>query len=127
MTLPFDFSTALWLRSVPVWEWEALPPPPTDDTAATDDTAPADAAAPAAPKLPTTPPAGEREGFQRVFKGYEIAASVFAYPADSPLSRPWLTHDAADDRRPRADELDDDAAARAALLRAANDDGAEPT
>ncbi|NRF67241.1 hypothetical protein HLB44_09625 [Aquincola sp. S2] len=124
MTLPFDFSTALWLRSVPVWEWEALPPPPPP----TDDTAPAaDAAAPADPKPPAVPVAGEREGFQRVFKGYEIAASVFAYPADSPLSRPWLTHDAADDRRPRADEVDDDAAARAALLHAANDDGAEPT
>ena len=113
MSLPMDFSTALWWRSVPVWEWQPLPPPPEDDaTPPTTDCAPvAPSAAP-----PAAQPGSERDGYRLVLKGYQIAASLFWYPSDSPLSRPWLRHDEpAADRRPRADEAGD-AAARAALL-----------
>lgn len=124
MSLPMDFSTALWWRSVPVWEWEALPPPPEADTAAapaSDCTATTPAAAPA------PQPGGERDGYRLVLKGYQVSASLFWYPSDSALSRPWLHHDEpAPDRRPRTDEADD-AASRAALLqRAADDTGGEP-
>ena len=47
-----------------------------------------------------------------------VSASVFWYPADSALSRPWLRHDEpADDRHPRTEG--EDAAARAASLQRA--------
>lgn len=147
--LPFDISTALWWTSVPKWEWEALPAPegegttaaeasavaeaPAGDTAA-DAAPPARMAAPAAAfaaagpvNTPPPKPGDERDGYRLVFKGYEISSSVFWYPSDSPLSRPWTAHDATDDHRPRSDDDAADASARAALLRAANDDGAEPT
>ena len=151
MSLPMDFSTALWWRSVPLWEWEALPPPPEAEaappagTASTAGTAPdaeACAPAPAPAAIPQSAPAStpapapmpgsEREGYRLVFKGYQVSASLFWLPSDSPLSRPWLRHDEpAVDRRPRDDAHDAaDAAARAALLlqqRAADDSGAKPT
>jgi hypothetical protein len=124
MSLPMDISTALWWRSVPLWEWEALPPAPAaGDAAAAKDTAPPpDAMAPCAASAPGAAPAAqpgtERDGFRLVFKGYEISASVFWYPADSALSRPWLRHDEpAADRRPDANG--DDAAARAESLQRA--------
>ena len=126
MNLPMDFSTALWWRSVPVWEWEALPPPATD-TAAPDGATAASVDCTAAASRPATvpPPGSERDGYRLVFKGYEVSASLFWYPADSALSRPWLRHDEpAADHRPRTDG--DDAAARAALLRRAGDDNADP-
>ena len=128
MSLPMDISTALWWRSVPVWEWEALLPiPAAGDAAAVEDTAPPPdatapcgaSAAPAAAPPPAARPGTERDGFRLVFKGYEISASVFWYPADSALSRPWLRHDEpAADRRPDADG-DAEAARAAALQRAA--------
>ena len=124
MGLPMDFSTALWWRSVPVWEWEPLPPPPEGEAG----TPPADCAsdAPAAAAAPAPQPGGERDGYRLVLKGYQISASLFWYPSDSPLSRPWLRNDdAAGDRRPRTDE--GDAAARAAQLQRAADDEVEPT
>ena len=126
MSLPMDISTALWWRSVPVWEWEALLPiPAAGDAAAPEDTAPppgtaaaCGASAPAAAPAPAARPGTERDGFRLVFKGYEISASVFWYPADSALSRPWLRHDEpAADRRPDANG--DDAAARAESLQRA--------
>lgn len=127
MSLPMDISTALWWRSVPVWEWQALPPAPAADDAAApadaapppDATAPCGASAPGVAPAPAAQPGTERDGYRLVFKGYEVSASVFWYPADSALSRPWLRHDEPGaDRRPDADG--DDAAARAeALLRAA--------
>ena len=127
MSLPMDISTALWGRSGPVWEWQALPPAPAaDDAAAADAAAPppdatahCGASAPGVASAPAAQPGTERDGYRLVFKGYEVSASVFWYPADSALSRPWLRHDEpAADRRPDADG--DDAAARAeALLRAA--------
>ena len=134
MNLPMDISTALWWRSVPVWEWEELLPiAAAGDAAAAEATAPPPdataprgaSAAPAAAPPPAARPGTERDGFRLVFKGYEISASVFWYPADSALSRPWLRHDEpAADRRPRAEG--DDAAARAeSLLRAAAAAGAE--
>lgn len=119
MSLPMDFSTALWWRSVPVWEWEALPPPPEADTAAAPP--PADAATNTPAVAPAPQPGGERDGYRLVLKGYQISASLFWYPSDSALSRPWLRHDEpAADRRPRSDEAGD-AAARAALLQRAAD------
>lgn len=124
MGLPMDFSTALWWRSVPVWEWEPLPPPPEGEAG----TPPADCAsdAPAAAAAPAPQPGGERDGYRLVLKGYQISASLFWYPSDSPLSRPWLRNDdAAGDRRPRTDE--GDAATRAAQLQRAADDEVEPT
>ena len=124
MGLPMDFSTALWWRSVPVWEWEPLPPPPEGEAG----TPPADCAsdAPAAAAAPAPQPGGERDGYRLVLKGYQISASLFWYPSDSPLSRPWLrSDDAAGDRRPRIGE--GDAAARAAQLQRAADDEVEPT
>ena len=124
MSLPMDISTALSWRSVPVWEWEALLPiPAAGDAAAAKDTAPppdamAPCAAPAPGAAPAAQPGTERDGFRLVFKGYEISASVFWYPADSALSRPWLRHDEpADDRHPRTEG--EDAAARAASLQRA--------
>ena len=136
MSLPMDFSTALWWRSVPVWEWEALPPPDGDLAQANGEAAlssPSDgaadcaAAAAAFASAPAASPGSERDGYRLVLKGYQISASLFWYPSDSPLSRPWLRNDAAAaDRRPRSD--DGDAAARAVQLqRAAADDGVEPT
>ncbi len=125
MNLPMDFSTALWWRSVPVWEWQALPPP-APDTAAPDGAAAAPVDCTAAASRPATAPqpGSERDGYRLVFKGYEVSASLFWYPADSALSRPWLRHDEATaDHRPRTDG--DDAAARAALLRRAGDDSAD--
>ena len=127
MSLPMDISTALWWRSVPVWGWEALPPAPAagDAAAAEDSAPPPEAAAPRAAPAPGAAPApaarpgSERDGYRLVFKGYEISASVFWYPADSALSRPWLRHDEpAADRRPDADG-DAEAARAAALQRAA--------
>ena len=127
MNLPMDFSTALWWHSVPVWEWEALPPPATDTAAPEGDAASTvDCTAPAPALAPQ--PGSERDGYRLVFKGYEVSASLFWYPADSALSRPWLRHDEpAADHRPRTEG--DDAAARAALLlqRAGDDSGAQPT
>ena len=114
MSLPMDFSTALWWRSVPRWEWEPLPPPPAGDVPAP----PADGDRAARPALPA---GGEREGFRLVFKGYQISASLFWYPADSALSRPWLRHDdTAGERRVRSPA---DAAARIAADGADGDDG----
>jgi hypothetical protein len=135
MSLPMDFSTALWWRSVPVWEWQPLPPSDNELAQANGEAAlsssPDGAAACAAPaaslgaSLAATP-GSERDGYRLVLKGYQISASLFWYPSDSPLSRPWLrSDDAADQRRPRTDE--GDAAARAAQLRAAADHGVEPT
>jgi hypothetical protein len=139
MSLPMDFSTALWWRSVPVWDWEALPPPDNDlaqaGSEATLSSSPdgaqdCAAAAASAATLPAASPAAspgsERDGYRLVLKGYQISASLFWVPSDSPLSRPWLRNDAAaSDRRPSTD--DGDAAARAAQLRAAAGDGMEPT
>jgi len=139
MSLPMDFSTALWWRSVPVWEWEALPPHdidlaqadgevalPSSSDGAADGAAAAASAATSVAASPAAAPGSERDGFRLVLKGYQISASLFWYPSDSPLSRPWLRSDAAaDQHRPRTD--DGDAAARAAQLRAAAGDGAEPT
>jgi hypothetical protein len=139
MSLPMDFSTALWWRSVPVWEWEALPPPDGDlaqadgeaalssPDGAQDGAAAAASAATSPAASPAATPGSERDGYRLVLKGYQISASLFWYPSDSPLSRPWLrSDDAAGDRRPRTD--DGDAAARAAQLqRVAADDGVEPT
>jgi len=117
MTLPMDFSTALWWRSVPKWEWEPLPPSPESE--------PSQQRAESAP--PASPASGEREGFRLVFKGYQVAATLFWYPADSPVSRPWLrAEESADGHRARTE--DRDAAERAARLRRAEtDDGAQPT
>jgi hypothetical protein len=126
MGLPMDFSTALWWRSVPVWEWEPLPPPPEGEAGTPPADCASDVSAAAAVAAPAPQPGGERDGYRLVLKGYQISASLFWYPSDSPLSRPWLRNDdAAGDRRPRSDE--GDAAARAAQLRAAADDGVEPT
>jgi hypothetical protein len=143
MSLPMDFSTALWWRSVPVWEWEALPPPEGDlarpggeaelsspTVGATDCAAaaasPGASAATSTAASPAASPGSERDGYRLVLKGYQISASLFSYPADSPLSRPWLRNDdAATDRRPRSEDAD--AAARAAQLRAASDDEVGPT
>jgi hypothetical protein len=139
MSLPMDFSTALWWRSVPVWEWEALPPPdndlaqadgeaalPSSPEGATDCAAAAASLASSPGASAAASPGSERDGYRLVLKGYQISASLFWYPSDSPLSRPWLRNDAvAADRRPRTD--DGDAAARAAQLqRAAADDGMAP-
>ncbi len=127
MSLPMDFSTALWWRSVPVWEWEALPPPATDAAAPEGEGASAPhCAAPASAEAtaPAPQPGDEREGYRRVFKGYQVSASLFWYPSDSPLSRPWLRHDEpAADRRPHA--VGDEAAARAAQRQ--REPGTEPT
>jgi hypothetical protein len=129
MGLPMDFSTALWWRSVPVWEWEALPALPDAAASAGSDSADCAAGAapsawPEGPSVPAPRPGAEREGFHLVFRGYEVSASLFWYPSDSPLSRPWLRHDdAAHDRRPRAAQ-DDDPAARA-WLQAERDPGTE--
>jgi hypothetical protein len=138
MSLPMDFSTALWWRSVPVWEWQPLPPPDnglaqangeaalSSPDGAADCAAAAASAATSPAASPAASPGSERDGYRLVLKGYQISASLFWYPSDSPLSRPWLrSDDAADQRRPRTDE--GDAAARAAQLRAAADDGVEPT
>lgn len=135
MSLPMDISTALWWRSVPVWEWESLPPPPpaTEAGAPEGGAPPSHVTGPCAPTATTaapTPeakPGSERDGYRLVFKGYEVSASLFWYPADSALSRPWLRHDEPPaGHRPRTDG--DDAAARAALLqRAGEDSGDQPT
>ena len=135
MSLPMDISTALWWRSVPVWDWEALPPAPAagDAAAPAADTVPCEPPVPAATAAawaspaPAAQPGTEREGYRLVFKGYEVCASVFWYPADSALSRPWLRHDEPTaDRRPGTEA--DDAAARAEALRrsAAAGDAAQP-
>jgi hypothetical protein len=127
MGLPMDFSTALWWRSVPVWEWEPLPPPPEGEAGMPPADCASDVSSAAAVAASAPQPGGERDGYRLVLKGYQISASLFWYPSDSPLSRPWLRNDdAAGDRRPRTDE--GDAAARAAQLqRAATEDGGEPT
>lgn len=127
MTLPMDISTALWWRFVPVWTWEALPPaPPATVPVPPEGDAPppacpprdAPAAGGGAASTPAPQPGTERDGYRLVFKGYEISASVFWYPADSALSRPWLRHDdPAADHRPRTD--DDAAAMRATALQRA--------
>jgi hypothetical protein len=133
MTLPFDFSTSLWLRSIPVWEWEALPEPRADGPPAdgggesagspTEGMAAVPGAAAADPSSP------ERPGFRLVCTRFEIAASVFWYPADSPLSRPWLVREH-DDRKSNRAEVPPllpnpaDLAARDATLRASEDDAA---
>ena len=115
MTLPFDFTTSLWLTSVPVWEWEPLPEPTEDgantacDWGATT-SAGASAEGPAnfdAMHGTASSAASERPGYRLMFKGYEIAGQVFWYPADSPLARPWATahvHTDTDHRPRRRDE-----------------------
>lgn len=103
MSLPFDISTSLWLRSVPVWEWEAVTLPGDDASQGACGASADGAASPTGIAPLSTPPpdpsSGERPGFRLVFKGYEIAATVFWLPADSPLSRPWQVK-ADEDHRP---------------------------
>lgn len=137
MTLPFDFSTSLWLTSVPVWEWEPVPEPdpagPTGPACEGEAPAGASAEGPASfdalPGTPTSSAGSERPGYRLTFKGYEIAGQVFWYPADSPLSRPWVAHAGADHRPHRHDEREPlplppaDAGATDALPSADEDDG----
>jgi len=100
MTLPIDFKTSLWLTWKPVWEWETVLVPGGGATEV-------DSGACASEDTPT---AEER---RLVFKGFELASSLYWCHADTPLARPWLTTQVDDDasRRQRALERAAEAAA----------------
>lgn len=100
MTLPIDFKTSLWLTWKPVWDWETVPVPGA--VVADSD------AGPCASEVTV---AGEER--RLVFKGFELASSLYWCHADTPLARPWLTAQGDDDasRRQRALERAAEAAA----------------
>jgi hypothetical protein len=120
MTLPFDFTTSLWLTSVPVWEWEPSPEPPerAEDSAGIAREGGAEVSAAASSDGPAnfdamhgtaSSPTSGRPGYRLMFRGYEISGHVFWYPADSPMARPWVAahvdaHADTDHRPRRRDE-----------------------